>query len=91
MYPHKRKRSRTDIVERLIRMKVKCNFSAEQLKQISGLYEAKDADEMLKIVRTELRHNYSAFRLHGCSQCEEFIWIAGEKMDCDICQNQVGR
>ena len=96
--PRKRKRSRASftggrlsVIERIINMKAKCNFSAKQLKHIISLYEPEEADLILKIVNRELRQNYSAFRLHGCSQCDDFVWLAGENRDCDICHNQDGR
>lgn len=96
--PKKRKRGRPSckggrarVIERLIKMKVKCNFSAGQLKEIMSLYETEEAQLIKKIVQKELRQNYSAIRLHGCSTCEDFVWIAGENMDCDNCHNQAGR
>ena len=78
-------------VDRLIKMKVKCNFSVDQLKEIISLFEPTEAKFIEKLVRKELRQNYSAYRLHGCAQCEEFVWIAGERRPCDICNNQDGR
>ena len=93
--PQKRKRrpgkSCTDVAERLLKMKVQCNFSAAQLKSIISLYKPADAELIEKVVNKELRQNYSVFRLHGCSRCEDFIWIAGENMDCYNCNNQDGR
>ena len=93
--PQKRKRvtarRRAKVVDRLIKLKVKCNFSVAQLKEIISMYQPNDAECIEKCVHKELRQNYSAFRLHGCSQCDDFVWLAGEKMDCDICHNQDGR
>ena len=92
---HKRKRvapSRASgLIERLIQLKVKCNFSVKQLQQVISLYQPSEEKTISKLVRKELREDYSAYRLHGCSQCEEYIWIAGEKQPCDVCQNQDGR
>ena len=78
-------------MNRLIEMKVKCNFSVDQLQQIINLYQPSEAKSITKIVRKELREDYSAYRLHGCAGCEEFVWIAGENRPCDICNNQHGR
>ena len=96
--PRKRKRGgasrsggRARVVERLIQMKVTCNFSARQLKEIIKFKSPQEAELVEKIVRKELRQNYSALRLHGCSVCEDFIWIAGENIACDNCNNQEGR
>ena len=81
----------TVVVERLIKMKVHCNFSNKQLQEIIKLYEPEDAQFIKKTVQKELRQNFRAFRLHGCCTCEEFIWIVGETIDCEICGNQAGR
>ena len=92
---HKRKRaapSRTSgLVERLIKLKVKCNFSVKQLQEIVDLYQPSEAKTIAKLIRKQLREDYSAYRLHGCSQCEEYIWITGENHPCGVCQNQDGR
>ena len=90
--PQKRKRDVTSgVVDRLIEMKVKCNFSINQLEQIILLHQPANAKSISKLVRKELREDYSAYRLHGCAQCEDFIWIAGENQPCDNCNNQDGR
>ena len=78
-------------MDRLIEMKVKCNFSVKQLHQIINLYQPSEAKLIVKLVLKELREDFSAYRLHGCSQREDFIWIAGENQDCDICNDQDGR
>ena len=92
---HKRKRVATSrasgLVDRLIEMKVKCNFSVKQLQNIISLYKPSEVKCIGKLIRKELREDYRAYRLHGCSQCEDFIWIAGENQPCDNCQNQDGR
>ena len=94
---NKRKRKRvapsraSGLVERLIKLKVKCNFSVKQLQQILDLYQPSEAKSISKLIRKQLREDYSAYRLHGCSQCEEYIWIASENQPCDVCQNQDGR
>ena len=83
--------SRTGIVDRLIKLKVKCKFSVSQLQKVIRLYEPKESKAIEKLIYKELRQNYSAYRLHGCAGCEEFVWIAGENRPCDICNNQHGR
>ena len=81
----KRKRDcaggRGRVVERLIQLKVKFNFSVRQLKEIISLYEPKETELIGKAVIKELRQKYSAFRLHGCSQCDDYIWISAENQD----------
>ena len=90
---NKRKRceSQTGVVDRLIKLKVKCNFSVKQLQKIIRLYEPNECKSIEKSLKKELRQNYSAFRLHGCAKCDNFIWISNENRPCDICGNQDGR
>ena len=97
--PRKRKRAirpcsrQKKIRDRLIRLKVQCNFSAKQLKAIIDNKVEEPAERKLiaKLVSRHLRQNYSAYRLHGCKQCDNFIWIVGENHPCAFCHNQEGR
>ena len=91
-----RKRGRTSnrrrLVDKIIQLKVDCNFSKDQLIQIIRFKETpEEAEKLEKLVDKELRRCYCAYRLHGCSQCNAFIWFAEDNHPCTNCHNQDGR
>ena len=91
----KRKRSANQhrrLVDELISMKVKNKLSEKQLLQVIHNMHTEDADAITKLVRDELKHNgYHAHRLHGCTTCNDFIWLHSEKIPCQNCNNDAGR
>ena len=85
----KLKRSVSD----LIRMKVTSKLSEKQLLSVIQNMHSKEAELIAQLVKQELKHSNGnqAHRLHGCTTCNDFIWLQSETMPCPNCNNSNGR
>lgn len=80
------------LVNALIRMKVASNLSQKQLLDvINNFVDEEESKFLTKLVRKEFADGYRAHRLHGCTTCNDFVWIHSETMDCPNCANSDGR
>ena len=53
---------------------------------------AEESKTILKIVRKDFKDGgYYAYRLHGCSGCNDYIWMFKESHVCPNCNNSDGR
>ena len=89
----KRKRSTTteQRLKSLMRLKSSGKLSDKQLMQVIQNCIGEDVEQIQKLVRSELRNGYRAHRLHGCTTCNRFIWMATENIACPNCQDSNGR
>ena len=87
------RRPRSQAVDRILKLKVKYNFSADQLRKfVHEMYNREEAEVILLLIRKEFKNDgYSAHRLHGCAGCDDFIWLYSETMVCPNCNNLDGR
>ena len=82
----------TAAVEKVIKLKVRFNWSSAQMKAVAeAMYNKDEAEMILRLVRAEFSGGYCGHRLHGCTGCEEHFWLYREKDDCPICGNMEGR
>lgn len=79
------------LVEKLIRMKVASKLSNKQLLQVIDNWVGEETELTAKLVRQQLANGYCAHRLHGCTTCNDFIWLDQEKIVCPNCNNSNGR
>ena len=79
------------LVNTLIRMKVVSRLSNKQLQEVIDNFTEEESELLAKLVRKELADGYQAHRLHGCTTCNDFVWIHSETMDCPNCGNSDGR
>ena len=91
----KRKRATVNqrrLVDSLMEMKVEIRLSQKQLLQVIQKCIGEEADLVSELVQQELKCNgYHAHRLHGCTTCNDFIWLQSEKMPCPNCNDSEGR
>jgi len=91
----KRKRATVNqrrLVDSLIQMKMESSLSQKQLLQVIQKCIGEEADLVSELVQQELKCNgYHAHRLHGCTRCNDFIWLCSEKMPCPNCKDSEGR
>ena len=92
----KRKRAtgkQEGVVNSLIRMKSSVKLSEKQLLQVIQNCIGEEADLIAELVRQELKCNngYHAHRLHGCTTCNDFIWLQSENTPCPNCNSSNGR
>ena len=82
----------TRVVDSLIHMKVAQKLSEKQMQQVIQNCVGEDAELITELVRQELKNNgYHAHRLHGCTTCEDFIWLHSENISCPNCNDTEGR
>ena len=74
-------------------MKVTSRLSEKQLLSVINNMHAEEAKLIAQLVKQELKLNngYHAHRLHGCTTCNDFIWLQSETMPCPNCNNSHGR
>lgn len=87
------RRRHSKAVDRIIKLKVKYNLSAEHLRNlVVDMYNREEAEAIIRLVRKDFKNDgHCAHRLHGCAGCEDFIWIHSETMVCPNCNNMDGR
>ena len=79
------------LINTLIRVKVSNKLSQKQLQHVIENCIDEKADFIAALIRQELNNGYHAHRLHGCTTCNDFIWLQTEKMCCPNCNNSNGR
>ena len=85
-------RRHRSVVNRAVKIKVKHNFSFEQLKDVLKMYHREEAATIMQLVKQEFAdEGYFAHRIHGCAGCDNFMWLHHEHMDCPHCNNSDGR
>ena len=80
------------LVNSFVRLKVTNKLSRKQLQRvIDSCVDEEEAEFIAKLVRQELNNGYHAHRLHGCTTCNDFIWVYSEVIICPNCNNSNGR
>ena len=86
-----KKQRQKRLVEQLIRTKVSSQLSNKQLIELIETWVDEDSKSIAKLVRKELDNGYCAHRLHGCTTCNDFVWLEHEKIVCHNCNHSRGR
>ena len=85
-------RKQRHTVDRLMQLKVTRQLSYQQMKDVISIScKGEEAVLIQELLDREFRHAPKAHRLHGCSICQDFIWLQKETFPCPNCQTSDGR